>query len=145
MSGQSPMFLSPVVFLVSALSAFTTPVALVVILAQGPRPNRTVYPAVSEALRQNEALAVAAKAVREAGYDLTEMEFRFRDDNANWIERALAEPELLTVALRSELNKDPYWAVLLLCRVPPNVKDGACAVWAFVRRSDLAVLGLIRE
>src|SRR5689334_1924125 len=145
MSGQSSMFLSPVVFLVSALSAFTTPIAMVVLLAQGPRPNRTIYPAVSEALRQNEALAVAAKAAREAGYDLTQMEFRFMDDNANWIERAFASPELLSDALRSELSKDPYWAVLLLCRVPPNVLDGGCAAWVFVRRSDLAVLGLVRE
>jgi hypothetical protein len=144
MPGQSPTFFHPSVFIVSALCVFATPLSGVIAIDSGRLPDRTIYPSVSEVLRQNEALAVAAKAARKAGYDLTDMEFRFRDDNANWIEHTWAKPDLLSSALRAELNKDPYWAFLLLCKVPPNVLDGGCAAWVFVRRSDLTVLGLIR-
>jgi hypothetical protein len=145
MPGHSPTFLSPSVFLVSAMCVFATPLSGLIVLASWQRPDRTIYPAVSEVLRQNEALAVAAKAARDAGYDLTDMEFRFNADNANWIERTWAKPSLLGSPVRTELKKDQYWAFLFLCKVQPNVKDGGCAAWVLVRQSDLEVLGLIRD
>ena len=146
MSGQSTTFLSPSVFLVSALCVFATPLALVTTVCPRPRGERTIYPSVAEVLRQNEALVVAAKAAREADLDLSDTQYLLRDDNAVWIERTLASPKLLTPEAKDALGTSPYWAILFRPQSHPDwYVEWERVLWVMVRQSDMKVVCVLRD
>ncbi len=142
MPDHSPVFISPSVFLVSALCVFATPLTAVIAFASGPRPVRTIEPAVTEVLARNQALAVAADELKKRGVDLSGMEGNIADDNGRWrnYTRGLG-PDFLPSPLREELQQDGYWAVYFCPRWDPDmpVLDGD--VWIFVRRPDFKILG----